>query len=220
MTTVVVAAAGTLSVAVWLGREMGFDPDRTIPLMVSDAAATATAASGDPAEDPRTSLRTQPTPSPAAPEAPLRVPSQGNAAERDAGRSITQQSAAAESSARVHVDRPTFDGRPIRPVKRMSMLVTAYSPDERSCGIHADGITASGYSVWTNGMKLVAADTRLLPFGSIVTIPGYHGGKPVPVLDRGGKIKGNRLDVLYPTHEIARQWGAQRLEVTVWEYAD
>ncbi len=117
-------------------------------------------------------------------------------------------------------DVPTFDGRPIRPVRQMQMLVTAYSPDERSCGIFADGVTASGYSVWTNGMKLVAADTRILPFGTIVSIPGYNGGRPVQVLDRGGKIKGHRLDVLYPTHEIALQFGAQRLGVTVWEYAD
>ena len=100
------------------------------------------------------------------------------------------------------------------------MLVTAYSPDARSCGKHADGITASGYSVWTNGMKLVAADTDVLPFGSMVSIPGYDDGEVVPVLDRGGAIKGNRLDVLYATHERALQWGAQWLEVTVWEYAD
>ncbi|MEM9882259.1 MAG: 3D domain-containing protein [Planctomycetota bacterium] len=114
----------------------------------------------------------------------------------------------------------TFDGRPLRPVRTVRMLTTAYSPDARSCGKWADGITASGYSVWTNGMKLVAADTDLLPFGSIVTVPGYHGGRPVPVLDRGGAIKGHRLDVLYPTHERALRWGAQRLDVTVWEYAD
>lgn len=115
---------------------------------------------------------------------------------------------------------PTFNGRPIRVARTIRMHVTAYSPDERSCGKWADGITASGASVWTNGMKLVAADTRLLPFGSIVSVPGYHGGKPVPVLDRGGAIKGHRLDVLYPTHEIARRWGNQWLQVTVWEYAD
>ena len=69
-------------------------------------------------------------------------------------------------------------------------------------------------------MKLVAADTRLLPFGSIITVPGYNGGRPVPVLDRGGLIKGHRLDVLYPTHEIALQWGNQHLNVDVWEYDD
>jgi 3D (Asp-Asp-Asp) domain-containing protein len=117
-------------------------------------------------------------------------------------------------------DRPMFDGRPIRRVRQINMLTTAYSPDARSCGKWADGYTASGYSVWTNGMKLVAADTKVLPFGSLVTIPGYNGGRPVPVLDRGGKIKGNRLDLLYPTHEVALKWGAQNLTVDVWEYAD
>ena len=65
----------------------------------------------------------------------------------------------------------------------------------------------------------VAADTNLLPFGSIVTVPGYHDGRPVPVLDRGGRIKGKRLDVLYPTHEMARGWGSRELQVQVWEYA-
>ncbi len=117
-------------------------------------------------------------------------------------------------------ERHLFAGRPIRRVRQMTMLTTAYSPDARSCGKWADGFTASGYSVWTNGMKLVAADTKVLPFGTLVSIPGYNGGRPVPVLDRGGKIKGHRLDLLYPTHEIALQWGAQRLTVDVWEYAD
>ncbi len=120
----------------------------------------------------------------------------------------------------VTTDAPTFDGRPLRPVRTLTMRTTAYSPDERSCGNFADGITASGYSVWTNAGKLVAADTDLLPFGTLVSIPGYHDGKPVPVLDRGAAIKGHRLDLLYPTHDIALQWGVQNLEVVVWEYAD
>jgi 3D (Asp-Asp-Asp) domain-containing protein len=112
-----------------------------------------------------------------------------------------------------------YDGKPIRPVRTVRMLTTAYSPDERSCGKWADGITASGMSVWTNGMKLVAAD-RSIPFGTLVSVPGYNNGRPVPVLDRGGAIKGNRLDLLYPTHEVALQWGAQRLDVVVWEYVE
>ncbi len=112
------------------------------------------------------------------------------------------------------------DGRPIRPSRTMRMLVTAYSPDARSCGLSADGITASGFSVWTNGMKMVAADTRLLPFGTLVSVPGYDAAAPVPVLDRGGKIKGRRLDLLFPAHEAARRWGKRWLDVTIWEYAD
>jgi 3D (Asp-Asp-Asp) domain-containing protein len=112
-----------------------------------------------------------------------------------------------------------FDHRPIRPVKTRTMKTTAYSPDERSCGKWADGITASGKSVWMNGGRLVAAD-RKIPYGTILTIPGYNGGKPVQVWDRGGKIKGNRLDLLYPTHEIALQWGVQDLPVVFWEFVE
>ncbi|MGQ0628413.1 MAG: 3D domain-containing protein [Phycisphaerales bacterium] len=113
-----------------------------------------------------------------------------------------------------------FNGRPVRPVRTIMMTVTAYSPDARSCGDSDDGITASLHDVYTNGFQLVAADTRLLPLGSMLTVPGYAGDKIVPVLDRGGKIKGSRLDVLYPTHETALRWGVKRLAVTIWQYAD
>ena len=112
-----------------------------------------------------------------------------------------------------------FDGRPIRPVKTISMIVTAYSPDARSCAPFADGITASGYSVSTNGGKMIAADKRF-KFGTLLSVPGYNDNLPTPVFDRGGAIKGNRLDVLYPTHEIARKWGRQRVDIVVWEYID
>lgn len=113
-----------------------------------------------------------------------------------------------------------YDGRPIRPARTIWMTVTAYSPDHRSCGKWADGRTATNHSVWTNAMRLVAADTKILPFGSLVSVPGYADSEVVPVLDRGGAIKGHRLDVLYATHQIARKWGVQRLPVVVWEYAD
>lgn len=117
-------------------------------------------------------------------------------------------------------DTRWFEGRPMRPARTITMTVTAYTPGEESCGDSADGITSSLHSVWTNGMKLVAADTRVLPLGTVVSVPGYHGGQLVPVLDRGGKIKGNRLDVLYPTVEQAKKWGVKKVTITVWEYAD
>ena len=112
-----------------------------------------------------------------------------------------------------------FDYRPIRAVKTQVMKTTAYSPDERSCGKWADGITASGKSVWMNGGRLVAAD-RAIPYGTIMTVPGYNHGKPVQVWDRGGAIKGNRLDLLYPTHNIAKQWGVQDLPVVFWRFVE
>lgn len=117
-------------------------------------------------------------------------------------------------------DTRWFNGRPVRPVRIMQMVVTAYSPDARSCGDSADGITASLHSVETNAGRLVAADPKVLPMGSMVSIPGYDAARIVPVLDVGGAIKGNRLDVLFATHEAARQFGRRTIAVTVWGYAD
>jgi 3D (Asp-Asp-Asp) domain-containing protein len=113
-----------------------------------------------------------------------------------------------------------FNGRPVRPARSITMLVTAYSPDERSCPGTADGVTASLHRVETNDFRLVAADPKVLPLGAMISVPGYDTGQIVPVLDRGGKIKGNHIDVLFATDAEARRWGVKRLKVTVWEYAD
>jgi 3D (Asp-Asp-Asp) domain-containing protein len=92
------------------------------------------------------------------------------------------------------------------------MLVTAYCPCTECCGPNAQGITASGRPVSANGAKFVAADPAL-PFGTMLVIPGYNNSRPVEVLDRGGAIRGDRLDVYFPTHEEARRWGRQWLMV-------
>jgi 3D (Asp-Asp-Asp) domain-containing protein len=96
------------------------------------------------------------------------------------------------------------------------MLVTAYCPCEKCCRGSSDGITACGKSIYTNQSRFVAADARLLGFGTRLSIPGYHGGAPVSVLDRGGKIKGHRIDVFFPSHQQAQKWGARWLDVTVY----
>lgn len=99
----------------------------------------------------------------------------------------------------------------------MMMEVTAYCPCTRCCGPRAQGITASGKHVSYNGGRFVAADTRLLKFHTNLIIPGYADGRPVPVIDRGGAIKGHKLDVYFPTHYEARQWGRRKIPVTVIE---
>jgi 3D (Asp-Asp-Asp) domain-containing protein len=94
------------------------------------------------------------------------------------------------------------------------MEVTAYCACPKCCGPNARGITASGKLINYNGGKFVAADTTVLPFGTKLMIPGYDG-TPVEVIDRGGAIKGNKLDVFFPTHEAARKWGRQHVAVTI-----
>jgi 3D (Asp-Asp-Asp) domain-containing protein len=88
------------------------------------------------------------------------------------------------------------------------MIVTAYCPCRKCCGPHARGVTASGKKV-RRGM--CAAD-KSIPFGTVFNVPGY--GRAV-VDDRGGAIRGNRLDVYFPTHAQARAWGRRTLTITI-----
>ena len=102
---------------------------------------------------------------------------------------------------------------PISHTRIMKMVVTAYCPCTKCCGENAAGITASGKLVDYNDGHFVAADPSL-HFGTKVIIPGYASSS-VEVQDRGGAIKGNHIDVFFPTHEEALQWGKQTLNVIV-----
>ncbi len=95
------------------------------------------------------------------------------------------------------------------------MEVTAYCPCVKCCGPRAKGVTASGVPVSYNGGEFVAADTEHFPFGTRLVIPGYGDEEVVEVVDRGGAIKGMKLDVYYPEHATAKRWGRQILPVRV-----
>lgn len=88
--------------------------------------------------------------------------------------------------------------------------VSAYCPCEKCCGEYADGITASGHVIQA-GDKFVAAPKHI-PFGTMLEIPGYG---TVPVLDRGGAIKDNKIDTFHDSHEKALVWGRKKLWVKV-----
>jgi 3D (Asp-Asp-Asp) domain-containing protein len=95
----------------------------------------------------------------------------------------------------------------------VQMKVTAYCPCSKCCGNSADGITASNHRIKA-GDTFAAAD-RKYPFGTEMIIPGYDNGRQVEVLDRGGAITGNHIDVFFPTHEQARQWGVKHIDVSI-----
>jgi len=95
----------------------------------------------------------------------------------------------------------------------IKMRVTAYCPCPECCGTDSPGITASGYKI-QSGDAFVAADKRY-SFGTKMIIQGYNNDQPVKVLDRGGAIKGNRIDVFFPTHEEALEWGVKNIDVKI-----
>ncbi len=102
----------------------------------------------------------------------------------------------------------------------VKMFVTAYCACEKCCGRFANGLTANGYKIMP-GDRFVAAD-KMYPFGTVMIVPGYKWANidnslhPAIVLDRGGAIKGNHIDVYFDTHQEALNWGVQYLDVTVF----
>lgn len=72
------------------------------------------------------------------------------------------------------------------------------------------GETASGSKAKPG--RTIAADTSLFPFGTKMKVPGYGTGI---VEDRGGAIKGARIDLFFKTHKQALKWGRQTVTVEV-----
>ncbi len=93
------------------------------------------------------------------------------------------------------------------------MRVTAYCPCKVCCGRFAKGRTANGYVI-RRGDSFVAAPKKYT-FGTEIIVPQYNDDKPIIVNDRGGAIKGNRLDVFFQSHAEATKWGIKYLDVKV-----
>lgn len=89
--------------------------------------------------------------------------------------------------------------------------LTAYCPCPQCCGEWADGITYTMTEA-TAG-RTVAVDPKVIPLGSTV----YINGTPYVAEDIGGAIKGNRIDVYFPDHQTALQFGVQYAEVEIQE---
>lgn len=75
----------------------------------------------------------------------------------------------------------------------MQADISYYCNCEQCCGIWADGLTASG-TVPEEG-RTIAMDKRF-PFGTEIVI----GDTVYRVEDRGGAIKGNKIDIYLDSH--------------------
>lgn len=87
--------------------------------------------------------------------------------------------------------------------------IVAYGPTKgqpKKVGITAAGTVAD----WGT----IAADTRYYPFGTIMYIPDYGWGR---VEDIGGDIKGMHVDLFFPSHRQALEWGREWKQVKIWK---
>ena len=87
-------------------------------------------------------------------------------------------------------------------------------------------MNSSAYTAYCSGTKrrtatgaeavkgVAAVDTNVIPFGTKLYIPGY--GYAVAA-DRGGAIKGNRIDLCMNSYNEAIQWGRRNVTVYILE---
>lgn len=97
---------------------------------------------------------------------------------------------------------------PVEKVERRIMRVTAYTSRDR--GMNGKGITANGEKAVEG--RTIAADSSI-PFGTQIYIPEL--GKTYTVVDRGGAIKGDRLDLYMESRKDAMEFGVRYLEVVI-----
>lgn len=93
-----------------------------------------------------------------------------------------------------------------------TFVITAYCTCRICCGVYSGGNrTASGTVPTSN--RTIAVDTNVIPFGTKVVI----NGQVYVAEDRGGAIKGKRIDMFFMTHKQALKWGRKSMEVFLAE---
>lgn len=74
------------------------------------------------------------------------------------------------------------------------------------------GQTASGVPVRRG---IIAADPKVLPLGSVVRIDAGSYSGIYTVMDTGGAIRGQRIDMFLPTRAEAIRFGSRRIKVEI-----
>lgn len=99
------------------------------------------------------------------------------------------------------VETVSRGGRDLRVSRSLTARATAYTYTGRN--------TATGRPP---GPGTVAVDPAVIPLGSKLYIDGYGHGT---AMDVGQAIKGNRIDVFFPTRSQALNWGSRSVKVHV-----
>jgi len=105
---------------------------------------------------------------------------------------------------RVGIAREVSRKRFVR-TKVLVMEATAYSSQDRGVGIR----TALGLKAIRG---VAAVDPRVIPFGTHLFVEGY--GYAIAA-DKGGAIKGNRIDLCFNTKDEALRFGTRKVKVHI-----
>ncbi|EFR89063.1 conserved hypothetical protein, partial [Listeria marthii FSL S4-120] len=117
------------------------------------------------------------------------------------------------------VDKVVARGTKAKPVATQVSTSSSSAPSGgktyrmESTAYSGGGITAYGINLSANkGLKVIAVDPRVIPLGSKVWVEGY--GVAIAG-DTGGVIKGNIVDVYFPSESQCYSWGRRMVTVKV-----
>jgi 3D (Asp-Asp-Asp) domain-containing protein len=132
---------------------------------------------------------------------------------------MVQLEAHAASSETNVVTPPLEDAFDWSKYPKKTVIATGYTAGFESTGKNENhpeyGITYSGVKVKRDLYSTVAADLSVFPIGTILFIPGYGLGV---VADKGGAIKGNKVDLYYETvDDVYNKWGKKEIDVYIIE---
>jgi cystine transport system substrate-binding protein len=97
--------------------------------------------------------------------------------------------------------------------------LTAPELASASGGAHTITVSSTGYSLpgrtatgMPTGWGVVAVDPSVIPLGTRLTIPGYGEGVAA---DTGGAVRGDAIDLWFPTLAQANGWGRRTVTITL-----
>lgn len=93
--------------------------------------------------------------------------------------------------------------------RELYVSTTAYTADCNGCSGH----TSTGINLHANpNAKVIAVDPSVIPLGTKVYVEGY--GYAIAA-DTGGRIKGYKIDVFFPSKSDAFRWGAKKVKIKI-----
>ena len=96
-------------------------------------------------------------------------------------------------------------------VKTFKVTATAFTANCRGCS----GVTSTGVNLKKNpNAKIIAVDPKVIPLGTKVWVEGY--GEAIAA-DKGGAIKGNKIDVFMSSTKKAKNWGRRTVTIKILE---
>jgi 3D (Asp-Asp-Asp) domain-containing protein len=94
-------------------------------------------------------------------------------------------------------------------LKELTVTATAYTANCKGCR----GITATGINLKKHPeSKVISVDPKIIPLGTKVYVEGY--GYAIAA-DKGSSVRGNKIDVFYPTLKQAYKWGRKKVKIKI-----